>query len=36
MQRHKLSDELIVAQVLVYFVLIGVATVAAALAAHLR
>jgi hypothetical protein len=32
----KLRDELIVAQALVYFVFIGTATVAAALAAHLH
>jgi len=32
----KLRDELIVAQALVYFVFIGAATVAAALAAHLK
>jgi hypothetical protein len=36
MRRHTLRDELILAQALVYFVLIGTATVAAALAAHLH
>ncbi len=36
MQRQTINDELILAQALVYFVLIGGATVAVALAAHLR
>jgi hypothetical protein len=34
-QPRKISDELILAQALVYFVFIGIATVAVALAAHL-
>lgn len=36
MNKRRLSDELMLARVLIYFVFIGAATVAVAWAAHLR
>lgn len=35
-QPRRLTDELVLAQALIYFVFIGIATVAVALASHLR